>query len=702
MKISILLPYKENFTKNAAGAVSLFVNQTIKVSKYKKAIKVFGNTNYKDYLNNNYKDIIFNKKVFRSSSKVFVDNFLKDKWVINSDIIEIHNRPNYIKYIKKKFTNKIFLYFHNDPLSMDGSTSVKDRLYLLNNIERLIFNSEWSKNRFFINLEFNAAHSQKIHVCYQSSNKVKIDFKKKKKIITFIGKLNTAKGYDLFGIAIIDILKKYKDWTATVIGNEEREIINFKHERLNIIGFTNNAFILNYLKKVSISVVCSRWEEPFGRASLEAASRGSAVIISKNGGLPETTNSALILKSLNKMELVKSITKLIDDKKKLIQYQKNNYNNFKLTHKFVSNLIDNIRLKAFPNIFNIKKNSVLKIIHITNFNNRFDGRLHYNTSKRLNNGFIRLGHNVLSISDRDIINNNKRFNDMRGVKTLQKSVLNNFKNFKPDLVVLGHADSINLETIDYMKSQNVKIAQWFLDPVGKNSPDYKKNKRRILDKSKNIDANFLTSDPNDLDFKINNSFYIPNPSDFSFETLKNYETSCENDLFFAMSHGVHRGILKKGKFDDREFFIKKLMNTNKDIKFDIYGMNQKEPIWGDEFIKLISNSSMGLNLSRGNPVKYYSSDRIAQLMGNGLLTFVDKKTSYGDFFTNKEIVLYEDLNDLSYKLNKYKRDHKDRKSIAKNGKDKYMKYFNSNIVCKFIISKTFELKNKKESFLWEK
>ena len=702
MKISILLPYKENFTKNDAGAVSLFVNQTLEVSRYKKYIKVFGNTNFKDSLNKNYKNINFDKRMFRSSSKVYVDNFLKDKFVINSDIIEIHNRPNYIRYIKKKFSNKIFLYFHNDPLSMDGSTSIKDRLYLLNNINKLIFNSEWSKNRFFIDLKRDESNQEKIHICFQSSSNVKIDFKKKKKIITFIGKLNRAKGYDLFGSSVISILNKYKDWEATVIGNEEREKIDFHHERLNIIGFKSNSFILNYLKKASISVVCSRWEEPFGRASLEAASRGAAVIISKNGGLPETAKSALVLKSLDKKELIETITGLIDDKKKLLKYQKRNYEEFHLSHEFVSDSIDKIRNDTFPKIFNINKLAILKIFHITNFNNRFDGRLHYNTSKRLNNGFIRLGHNVLSISDRDIINTNKSLNDMNGVKALQKSVINNFKNFKPDLVVLGHADSLSLDTIDYIKNQNVKIIQWFLDPVGKNSPDYYKNKKRILDKSENIDATFLTSDPSNLDFKIKNSFYMPNPSDSSFETLKNYENDCHKDLFFAMSHGVHRGILKKGKSDDREVFINKLISLNKNIRFDIYGMNQKEPIWGNEFIKLISNSSMGLNLSRGNPVKYYSSDRIAQLMGNGLMTFIDKKTSYGDFFTNKEIVLYKDLGDLNYKLNKYKKDHRERKLIAKNGKIKYMKHFNSSVVCRYIIDKTLQLNYKKEKFLWEK
>ena len=41
MKISILLPYKENFTPHYAGAVSLFLNDTIKLSKYKKNIQVY-------------------------------------------------------------------------------------------------------------------------------------------------------------------------------------------------------------------------------------------------------------------------------------------------------------------------------------------------------------------------------------------------------------------------------------------------------------------------------------------------------------------------------------------------------------------------------------------------------------------------------------------------------------------------------------
>ena len=65
------------------------------------------------------------------------------------------------------------------------------------------------------------------------------------------------------------------------------------------------------------------------------------------------------------------------------------------------------------------------------------------------------------------------------------------------------------------------------------------------------------------------SYFIPNPSDKSMETLNNYKNDCSNDVFFALSHGVHRGKLKMRSTDDRETFIKNLINKCKNIKFDI-------------------------------------------------------------------------------------------------------------------------------------
>ena len=129
---------------------------------------------------------------------------------------------------------------------------------------------------------------------------------------------------------------------------------------------------------------------------------------------------------------------------------------------------------------------------------------------------------------------------------MQRAILEASENFKADCIILGHADSVSIKTLESLKSTNkhLKIAQWFLDPLGQKGPDFQKNNNRIQDKLKFIDTTFLTTDPNSLTHKITNSYFIPNPCDESFETLRNYENHCVNDVFFAMSHGVHRGGLK--------------------------------------------------------------------------------------------------------------------------------------------------------------
>ena len=234
MKISILLPYKENYSPTYPGAVSLFVDATTKLSSYKKIITIFGNTEFKKKLYGNYINIKLPKNnLLKSQSSSYISRFVDLHDKINSDIIEVHNRPNYISELNK-LTKKIVLYFHNDPLTMLGSKKTKERISLLKNCEKIIFNSQWSKSRFLKDLESIYYKSDKLEVIHQSINKTSIDLKKKQKLITFVGKLNLAKGYDLFGGAIIKILNKHKNWKAAVIGNEPREKLNFKHKNLKI------------------------------------------------------------------------------------------------------------------------------------------------------------------------------------------------------------------------------------------------------------------------------------------------------------------------------------------------------------------------------------------------------------------------------------------------------------------------------------
>ena len=149
MKISVLLPYKENFSPEYPGAVSLFVYETTKISKFKKDITVYGNTDFTKRFNLKYVNINLKKNLFSSQTKNYVKKFIKLEKKNDSTIIEIHNRPSYIKILSKEIKRKIFtLYFHNDPLSMDGSQTVQERKDLLKTCYRIIFNSSWSKKRF--------------------------------------------------------------------------------------------------------------------------------------------------------------------------------------------------------------------------------------------------------------------------------------------------------------------------------------------------------------------------------------------------------------------------------------------------------------------------------------------------------------------------------------------------------------------------
>ena len=91
---------------------------------------------------------------------------------------------------------------------------------------------------------------------------------------------------------------------------------------------------------------------------------------------------------------------------------------------------------------------------------------------------------------------------MKGSKILNDKLKKTCYNYKPDIIITGHADLISKEQIQELKDDypNVKFAQWFLDPLNKKGPDYERNKTRILDKIELMDSTFVTTSPSALNF----------------------------------------------------------------------------------------------------------------------------------------------------------------------------------------------------------
>ena len=342
-RIAILLPYKEDYNKNNAGSASLWVKDFFENSKLKKITTIYGiNTKKKSLsknfvnLNNKFPLFTFKKNIYYA--KLFLKNIHKQ-----TKIIEIHNRPEIFHFINKQNSNyKLILVFHNNPLLIRGSKKIKERKNILNKCSNIIFVSKWVQKKFFEGLD--SKKSKKCSVIYPAIKRLD-KLPKKENIITFIGKLNKSKGYDLAGVAVVNILNKYKNWKAIFAGNEEREKYNFSHENLKIYRWLSHGKILKLLKKSSICLVPSVWEEPFGRISMEASIYGNAVILSNKGGLSETSKYHIKLKNLHVNNIFKEINNLILDKKKLSKLQKKSFFDYKIFIEKSTKIFDEIKLK---------------------------------------------------------------------------------------------------------------------------------------------------------------------------------------------------------------------------------------------------------------------------------------------------------------------------------------------------------------------
>jgi len=328
--IFIILPYKESINPIKAGAVSIYVKDSLRYSKFKDRIKVISSDDFS------------NSKLFRNKS--YINKFCKKYKSNKISIIEIHNRPEYVKILKKNFPySKIILTYHNDPQNLRGSIDSDEREELLDICTEIVFISNWIKKRFFTGIKENSKKNTRI-IYHGIKKKENIKINNKQKQILFVGKLNENKGYDTF----VETAKKFKninpDWKFVAIGNESRKKIFPDKNIVNEIGYKSNQEVLKFYEKSEIAIGNSRWNEPLGRIAIEASSRKCCPIITNVGGLIESKHIGIVLKENNSKNIIDILKKLTRDKKSLRKLQNNFYKkNIFDIFKF-SKSIDEIRL----------------------------------------------------------------------------------------------------------------------------------------------------------------------------------------------------------------------------------------------------------------------------------------------------------------------------------------------------------------------
>ncbi len=365
MKINILLPYKEKFDLNKASSVSITIKNNLFHTRFLKDIKIFGRDVEKPLFRDNFVGIKYSYLSLKSKNNFLASEMLKviSKENDSNQLIEIHNRPYLINQIEKKIKIPISLFCHNDPQTMKGSKSIKDRENILKKCVAVFCVSEYIKNQFIDGVSFN---KEKVHVLHNGVDKTLEKFPTKKKEILFVGRLVPEKGVHYYVSAAKLISPNKKDWNFGLIGSyrlgdskNENSYANkivreFKSigQNAKFYGFQSQEFVKEKMKTASIIVIPSIWEEPFGLVAAEAMSNGICIIASKVGGIPEIIkDNGILIDKINDLKLKKYILNVINNDKIRKNYQKKAWENFKLTSIISSKNLDNYRDNIFKNYF---------------------------------------------------------------------------------------------------------------------------------------------------------------------------------------------------------------------------------------------------------------------------------------------------------------------------------------------------------------
>ena len=333
----------------------------------------------------------------------------------------------------------------------------------------------------------------------------------------------------------------------------------------------------------------------------------------------------------------------------------------------------------------------LRIVHCSNFNCvRLKGCYLSSMGYKLNNGLSRLGHQVITYSDRDMA----RLFGIFGKKTFLSYSYNNenfYKfclNIKPDIIFLGHADTISTSTIAKIREKlpNIKVLQWSVDSINGKLEIGKRNIKHIKSKLSVVDYTLITTGDKKLyevfNPKKNKIGFIPNPIDRSIEKGKAFEIEKpQYDLFYATSPQSLRDFCGEICFTTDVFSYLEKACPKMNLLFP--GVNSS-PVNGTEYMEKLSQSAMVLNLSRVNDY-WYSSDRMAHAMGNGCLTLIDRNTGFDELFSDCEAVFYNQKEELADKINYFTTHPKARMEIAKNGWIKAYELFNEVKIAQYCL-----------------
>lgn len=332
-----------------------------------------------------------------------------------------------------------------------------------------------------------------------------------------------------------------------------------------------------------------------------------------------------------------------------------------------------------------------RVVHASNFSRKAKGAFQHSVEHKITNGLIRNGHAVATFSDRDVARAGTLLGHRAfGAKAANKAFRDFCRSVEPELILLGHANTLAAATLADLRRDlpGVRVLQYNVDPLFE-----AENVAAILSKIDVVDATLITSAGEALrPFHRPGKFlgFMPNPVDFSIERGRNHERrDLPYDLFYACGNQNDPRFVCGRNWTSLDL-IGHIARDLPELRILSPGVRGEPQVAGGKYQRALESAAIGLNVSKRNDVFLYSSDRIAQLAGNGLATLLDRATGYESLLAEGEFIYFSTIDELVEKLRRLAGDPAYRQSVAAAGRARYHALFNEQAVAKYIMDVAFE------------
>ncbi len=365
--IHAVMPYKEHYTTQNAGAVAMVCDDMTTSSAHAAAIHVFGRALDHDPMRRPYTALAPHMNVLFGNNLGFARAYLRHLNTLarQPDWVEVHGRCQVAAYIAKKRPDlNVVLVLHNDPRDMKGAQTPAERRFLAHHLAGVFAVSHYLMQCFEDGL--NASDLQHLvrqvtpHGVDPQSDK-KTLLAQKQKTIVITGRMVPEKGMLEAAQALAKILPKYPDWSARFIGAKHFAATAASPYEKSVaaalaplggqatsLGFVPLDVVRREQAAAAIAIVPSVWQEPAGRVVLEALASSCALITTRRGGIPEYAESrSLILNDVTADDIADALDQLLGDDAARLKLQHAALTDYPFTLAAAGAAVDQGRMHIF-------------------------------------------------------------------------------------------------------------------------------------------------------------------------------------------------------------------------------------------------------------------------------------------------------------------------------------------------------------------